>query len=208
MSDDAPVDAVAAKDLTREEPRGFGETLEGYAHLPRMFDKARATLAGTNGTYLFGCPVDHTAMARLGVAPELILDLLARDADDHDVLAALREHGIPAAEEAWFDSQAVEDEMQEQGIYLRVRRHAAVAELEAAGHVVSVDRIEAASQPPHAHATTEVVVVESGRARFSLGERQARIVRAGEAVRIPAAIAHGFEALGDEPLRAVAVQLA
>ena len=85
---------VAAKDLTTEAPRGFEAELDGYAWLPRMLDKARATLAGTAGSYLFGCPVDHTCMARLGIAPELVLDLAARHADDHAVLDALRAHGI------------------------------------------------------------------------------------------------------------------
>ena len=68
---------AAAKDLTVEAPRGLDAELEGYAWLPRMLDKARATLAGTAGSYPFGCPVDHTCMARLGIAPELVLDLAA-----------------------------------------------------------------------------------------------------------------------------------
>ena len=85
---------AAAKDLTVEAPRGLDAELEGYAWLPRMFDKARATLAGTAGSYPFGCPVDHTCMARLGIAPEVVLDLAARHSDDHAVLDALRAHGI------------------------------------------------------------------------------------------------------------------
>ena len=121
---------VAAKDLTTEAPRGFEAELDGYAWLPRMLDKARASLAGTAGSYLFGCPVDHTCMARLGIAPELVLDLAARHADDHAVLDALRAHGIPLAAEAWFDGQAVEDELQETGKYLRVRAREALPEAE------------------------------------------------------------------------------
>src|SRR3954470_24691808 len=92
----------AARDLTAEEPRAFGLELEGYAHLPRMLDKARATLAGSAGSYQFGCPVDHTWLARLGIAPELVLDLAWRHASDTEVLQALRDHGIPSAREAWF----------------------------------------------------------------------------------------------------------
>lgn len=108
--------------MTAWEPRPFDAELDGYAHVPRMLDKARATLAGTAGSYLFGCPVDHTCMARLGIAPDLVLDLVARHADDRDVLAELQSaHGIPSARDAWFDSQAVEDELQADGIYLRVR---------------------------------------------------------------------------------------
>jgi len=89
--------------------------LEGYAWLPRMLDKARATLAGMAGHYQFGCPVDHTCMARLGITPELVLDLAARHPDDHAVLGALRAHGIPSAAEAWFDGRSVEDELQQTG---------------------------------------------------------------------------------------------
>src|SRR5215212_9178065 len=96
----SPAGVRAAKDLTREEPRPFGLELEGYAHLPRMLDKARATLAGTAGRYEFGCPVDHTCMARLGVTPELVLELAARHADDRQVLEALRARGIPSARDA------------------------------------------------------------------------------------------------------------
>src|SRR5215203_261620 len=55
-----------------------------------MVDKARATLPGTAGSYPFGCPGDHACMARLGTAPELVLDLAARHTDDHAVLDALR----------------------------------------------------------------------------------------------------------------------
>src|SRR5436305_13319254 len=103
---------AAAKDLTAEAPRGLDAVLGGYAWLRRMLDKARATLAGTAGGYLFGCPVDHTCMARLGITPELVLDLAARYADDHAVLEELRANGIPPSSEAWFDGQMVEDELQ------------------------------------------------------------------------------------------------
>ncbi|MGA2010039.1 MAG: DUF5069 domain-containing protein [Solirubrobacteraceae bacterium] len=58
--------APAAPDLLTATPRPMDAELEGYAWLPRMLDRARATLAGTAGSYLFGCPVDHTCMARPG----------------------------------------------------------------------------------------------------------------------------------------------
>ncbi len=107
-----PRDGIAAaKDLTREEPRGFAVDLEGYPMLPRTLDKARAHLAGTIGRFTFGCPVDHTLMARLGVTPEELLELAAAHSDDAAVLTALRSRGIPGPEEAWFDAQAVEDEV-------------------------------------------------------------------------------------------------
>jgi quercetin dioxygenase-like cupin family protein len=206
---------VQAPDLAAAQPRGLDAELEGYAWLPRMLDKARATAAGTAGDHQFGCPVDHTCMARLGVTPEVILDLAAR-CDDAAVLAALRARGIPAAAEAWFDAPAVEAELQEQGTYLRVRRADELAVRDGGclfagadhGAGVSVVIVEAAPgdrQPPHTHPTEEVVVVHAGCATFSLGAQQARIVRAGEIVRIPAGIVHTVENTGVGPLRAVAV---
>src|SRR3954447_21305205 len=115
-----PEGVRAARDLRDGEPRAFGLGLEGYAHLPRMLDKAGGTLAGTAGNYQFGCPVDHTCMARLGVTPEFVLDLACRYADDRCVLQALRDQGIPSAQEAWFDAVRVEEQLQAQGVYLRV----------------------------------------------------------------------------------------
>jgi quercetin dioxygenase-like cupin family protein len=182
---------LSAKDLSVVEPEPFDCVLEGYAYIPRMLDKARATLAGTQGRFMFGCPVDHTCMARLGVTPELVLELAAAHDDDRDVLAALQAHGIPSAEDAWFDAPRVEDEVQE--IYLRVRN---VSDLEGGvfagsehGARVTVEFIERA-QDAHAHDTEEVIAVVDGAATFFLGEHQARIVRACQVVRIPAGVAH------------------
>jgi quercetin dioxygenase-like cupin family protein len=208
---------AAAKDLTAGEPHPLDCELDGYAWVPRMLDKARATLAGTAGTFMFGCPVDHTCMARLGVPPELVLDLAARHADDRRVLADLQAHGIPSASDAWFDGVAVEDELQLEDIYLRVRRRdelpsAAGGRLFAGadhGAGVSVVLIEAGpgeAEAPHTHPIEEVVVIQDGQATFFLGAHQARIVRAGEVVRIPAGVEHRYENRGGEPLRAVAVQ--
>jgi quercetin dioxygenase-like cupin family protein len=204
----------AAKDLTVQEPCGLDAELEGYAWLPRMLDKARATLAGTAGRYQFGCPVDHTCLARLGVAPELVLDLAARHADDNAVLDALRAHGIPPAAQAWFDGRTVEDELQQTGNYLRVRDHEELPEAESGrvfsgaqhGACVSVVFIDAApgkAQEPHVHAVEEVLAVHAGAAKCFLGEQQARIVRAGEIVRTPAGISHRWVAERNG-LRAVA----
>ena len=200
-----------AKDLGVAEPAPFDSVLDGYAYIPRMLDKARATIAGTNGSYVFGCPVDHTCMARLGIAPSLVLELAAAHDDDRDVLAALKEHGIPSGEDAWFDGQAVEDELQGPGFYLRVRDAAALpgGVFAGADHGagVTVELVEAApgdAQETHAHPMEEVVVVVDGAATYFLGEQQARIVRAGQIVRIPAGIPHRYENRAAEPFRAVA----
>jgi quercetin dioxygenase-like cupin family protein len=167
--------------------RDYAEELDGYAYLPRMFDKARARLAGDTDAPPFGCPLDHSCMARLRVYPEDVLALVERHGDDdHAILAGLHDHGIPPAGAAWFDARATEDELLT-GIYLKVRARKQIDEL--------------GPRPGH-----EVLAIEEGEARISLGERQMRVVRAGEVVRIPPELPHRIESVGDVPLRIAQIQ--
>ena len=206
-------------DLRQTAPRPLDAELEGYAWLPRMFDKARATLAGAAGDYMFGCPVDHTCMARLGVTPAVILELASRHAGDGELLAALKARGIPDAGDAWFDAPAVEEELQERGTYIRVRRVEQLSGDDAGqafgrafqggehGARVSVAILElppGACQPLHSHPVEEVLVVTRGQARVTLGDWQARLIGAGEIARIPAGEVHSLTSSGEEPLQAVA----
>ena len=46
-------------DLTKQPPRSPRVRLGGYAHLPRILDKARATVAGKAGEYRYNCPMDR-----------------------------------------------------------------------------------------------------------------------------------------------------
>jgi len=46
-------------DLRKTYPRSPREKLVGYVHLPRMIDKCRASLAGTEGDYIYPCPMDQ-----------------------------------------------------------------------------------------------------------------------------------------------------
>ena len=161
--------------------RDYAEELDGYAYLPRMFDKARAKLAGDTDAPPFGCPLDHSCMARLRVYPEDVLELVrSHGDDDRAILAELQEHGIPSAEETWFDARATEDELLT-GVYLKVRPRERIGELK--------------PRPGH-----EVFAVEQGEAKISLGDRQMRIVRTGEVVRIPPELPHRIESMGDVPL--------
>lgn len=57
-----------APDLTKQVPRSPFDELEGFAWLPRMIDKARATFAGTNGDYTpFPCPGDKQFLRYFGI---------------------------------------------------------------------------------------------------------------------------------------------
>ena len=110
--------------------RDFADELEGYAYLPRMFDKARARLSGDADAPPFGCPLDHSCLARLRVYPENVLELVSGNGDDdRAILGGLREYGIPPATEAWFDARATEDELLT-GVYLKVRPRELLDELQ------------------------------------------------------------------------------
>ena len=183
-----------AKDLARVQPRALDAELDGYAWLPRMLDKARATLAGTSGSYLFGCPIDHTCMARLNISPELLLDLARRYADDQDVMNALRGHGVPSAREAWFDGQAVEDELQGPGWYLRVRPTELAQGID--GGVIELK--PTTHEPPRISTSEEVVTVIEGEITFFLGKHQARTVRAGETAWVPTGVRWWFQNTGHQ----------
>jgi Domain of unknown function (DUF5069) len=68
---------LAAPDLTQRPPRSPRQRLGGYALLPRMLDKGRATLAGTNGEYHYACPNDQRFLEFAGVDPEALKAELA-----------------------------------------------------------------------------------------------------------------------------------
>jgi len=71
--------------------RDFAAELDGYEYLPRMFDKARARLSGDTDAPPFGCPLDHSCLARLRVYPENVLQLVRENGDDdRAILGGLR----------------------------------------------------------------------------------------------------------------------
>ena len=73
-------------DLTKRPPRSPRVRLGGYAILPRMLDKGRATLAGTNGEYHFNCPLDQQFLGFAGIDAEPVLEQLKLGNGDGDIL--------------------------------------------------------------------------------------------------------------------------
>ena len=61
-------------------------TFGGYSLLPRMLDKGRATLAGTNGEYHFNCPLDQRFLSFTGIDPKKLLAELKKGKGDGQVL--------------------------------------------------------------------------------------------------------------------------
>lgn len=96
---------IPATDLTKHPPRSLRARLGGYALIPRMLDKGRAEIAGTNGEYHFACPLDQRILAFLGLDPEPLRAELAQGKGDGEILAWITAHQrnkhTPAEVDAW-----------------------------------------------------------------------------------------------------------
>jgi hypothetical protein len=77
---------INAPDLTKRPPRSPRCRLGGYASLPRMLDKGRATIAGKNGEYNFDCPLDQRILAFLGIKAQALKAQLAAGKGDGEIL--------------------------------------------------------------------------------------------------------------------------
>jgi hypothetical protein len=73
-------------DLTQRPPRSTRVRLGGYALLPRMLDKGRATIAGKNGEYHYACPLDQRFIDFVGIDPEALKKELAAGKGDGEIL--------------------------------------------------------------------------------------------------------------------------
>ena len=72
-------------DLTQFPPRSPRVRLGGYAILPRMLDKGRATLTSKNGEYHYACPLDQRFLEFAGIDAEALKKELTKS--DTEVLA-------------------------------------------------------------------------------------------------------------------------
>jgi hypothetical protein len=77
-------------DLTIHPPRPGSAELGGWAWLPRMIDKARATYHGNPGSFAHPCSRDRALLAQLGMSTEEFRDIIDRTASDEAVLAEVR----------------------------------------------------------------------------------------------------------------------
>ena len=73
-------------DLTKNPPRSPRVRLGGYAILPRMLDKGRATIVGKNGEYHYACPLDERFLQFTGIDPEALKKELAAGKGDWEIL--------------------------------------------------------------------------------------------------------------------------
>jgi len=82
-------------DLRTGFPRSMKITLEGYVHLARMIDKCRATLAGTEGEYIYPCPMDERLMEFAGITAEQFTAAVKTHPTDEGVAAWFRKAATP-----------------------------------------------------------------------------------------------------------------
>lgn len=85
---------VKALDLTKKFPRSPKERLEGYIHLARMIDKARAKAAGTSGEYIYPCPLDQSLLDFLGIKSDAFYHA-AIEFDDQEIIKWIKENAAP-----------------------------------------------------------------------------------------------------------------
>src|SRR3954454_4702927 len=90
------------------EPRPMDATLNGYAWLPRLIDKSRASRSGTLGDLIHPCPVDKKCLGLLGMNAKDFGDVVEAYGSDVAILAELKRQGIPSAKDCWFDAPAFE----------------------------------------------------------------------------------------------------
>lgn len=108
--------ALSALDLTQRPPRSPRVRLGGYAMLPRILDKARASLVGAAGDYKFGNPMDRHFFAFTGIAQDALLEQVKTDAGDWDMLQWVNAQANPPRRpheirswSAWLETMPIGD---------------------------------------------------------------------------------------------------
>jgi hypothetical protein len=100
-------------DLTQRPPRSPKTRLGGYAVLPRMLDKCRATIAGKNGSFTFGCPLDQRLLTFLGLEDAELKGEVKKGGGDWAILEWIQAHQknklTPAEIEAWSAAQDIRE---------------------------------------------------------------------------------------------------
>jgi hypothetical protein len=66
--------------------------LGGFVLLPRMLDKGRAEIAGTNGEYHYNCPLDQHFLGYVGVDAAALRQQLASGLGDWEILQWIQAH--------------------------------------------------------------------------------------------------------------------
>jgi hypothetical protein len=69
--------------------------MEGYVHLARMIDKCRAVLAGTEGEYIYPCPMDERLMKFAGIRDQEFTAIVKANPTDQGVIQWFKKASTP-----------------------------------------------------------------------------------------------------------------
>lgn len=90
-------------DLRKDFPRSMKVTIAGHAHVARMIDKCRAVLAGTEGEYIYPCPMDERLFEFAGITSDQFTAAVKANPTDEGVAAwfqrTAKPHGPDELEE-------------------------------------------------------------------------------------------------------------
>jgi hypothetical protein len=118
----------AAPDLTRHPPRSPRTRLGGFVHLPRLIDKARATVSGKNGDFHYDCPMDQRFFAFTGVKASEFMRQVKAGKGDGELLSWVMTHLRPSRTEAeivawsfWYE-QRVPSAVEGRGFFNEVQK--------------------------------------------------------------------------------------
>ena len=78
--------------LTQHPPRSVRVRLGGYAHLPRLLDKARAVIGGHGGEFHYNCPLDRHFFAFTGIDHKKMFTAVKSGKSDSAMLAWVGKH--------------------------------------------------------------------------------------------------------------------
>jgi hypothetical protein len=116
-----------SRDLRNTPPRSPCEKMVGYVHLPRMLDKSRATLAGSQGEYVYPCPLDRRLLEFAGITAQQFSDA-ARTRTDQELAEWFRKTAARHSESeinAWNENMLrVGPDTEEKWGYFKATRDA------------------------------------------------------------------------------------
>ncbi len=115
-----------ALDLRKQYPRSPHEDLGGYVIFPRIIDKCRALLAGTNGEYNYNCPLDRQFFDFTSIDADALKAEAAKGKSDEELLEFVRLESDPHTESeilCWsFEQRQRGPELYEQKVYFEQAR--------------------------------------------------------------------------------------